>query len=411
MLLGLTGLQFYAAAVIVFAVIYVLTPKKYIWFPLAVLTILFAVLAYHILPDPEDDLTIYYHHMDVFRQMGREGLRYAIEENWFEWKTFKASLYYVYIVSRFPNNSFLPAFTILIVYSLSFDVLYKAAKRFNVSKGGLFFASMFFIATFWYYDVASGTRNGLAFVIAFATAYYHLVEKKNIFICLAGYLCAALMHSSGIIPIALVFAALLTKNLKSKFINVLFVFGISGSSFLINFLAGITDNPFIQSIAGRAEAHGSGTPHLITSDFGAGSGGTMYIVTLVTYFVALLLVMYFNLDIKKSRYSEELKSFSQYSSLIMCFLLGCAFTSGLIFLRFVRWIVPVLCGIYIMVGMNSQRENHKKYIEDSFNNNIIPKLSLIYRFAPAVYVAVIAFVGISFWYDLNGSSLLFLNLR
>ena len=366
MLLGLTGLQFYVAAVIIFAVVYLFTPKKFIWFPFAVLTILFAVLAYHILPDPADDLNIYYHHMDVFREMGRDGLRYAINEDWFEWKTFRASLYYVYIISRFPNNNFLPAITILIVYSLSFDVLYKAAKRFEISKGGLFFASMYVITTFWYYDVASGTRNGLAFVIAFATVYYHLVEKKNIFICLAGYLCAALMHSTGIIPIAIVFAALITKNLKSKFINIL---------------------------------------------LGSGGGNTMYLVTLVTFFVVLFLVLYFGPNIKKSRYSEELKTFLQYSSLTMCFLLGCAFTSTLIFVRFVRWIIPVVGGIYIMVGLKAQQDNEKKYIEDSFNNNIIPKKSLLYRMRPIICVVLTAFMGVSFWYALNGSSLIFLHLR
>lgn len=410
MLLGLTGLQFYFAAVIIFAVVYLFTPKKYIWFPFAVLTILFAVLAYHILPDPADDLNIYYHHMDVFRDMGRDGLRYAIDENWFEWRTYRASLYYVYIISRLPNNSFLPAITIFIVYSLSFDVLYKASKRFEISKGGLFFVSMFFITTFWYYDVASGTRNGLAFVIAFASAYYHLVEKKNIFICFAGYLCAALMHSSGIIPVALVLVALITKNFKSKFINILFIFGISGSAALIEVLASVTDNSFIQSIAGKAENHGNVDPHLNLS-VGSGGGNTMYLVTLVTFFVVLFLVLYFSTDIKKSRYSEELKTLLQYSSLIMCFLLGCAFTSTLIFVRFVRWIIPVIGGIYIMVGLKVQQENENKYIEESFNNNIIPRKSLLYRLKPIVCVAVTAFIGVSFWYALNGSSLIFLNLR
>lgn len=410
MLLGLTGLQFYVAAVIIFAVVYLFTPKKYIWFPFAVLTILFAVLAYHILPDPADDLTVYYHHMDVFRETGSEGLRYAIEEDWFEWKTFRASLYYVYIISRLPNNSFLPAITILIVYSLSFDVLYKAAKRFEISKGGLFFAAMYVITTFWYYDVASGTRNGLAFVIAFATAYNHIVEKKNIFICLAGYLCAALMHSTGIIPIAIVIAAFVTKNIKSKFINILFIFGISGSAAVIEILSNVTDNSFIQAIAEKAEVHGNIDPHLNLT-IGSGGGNTMYLVTLVTFFVVLFLVLYFGSDIKKSPYAEELKVLLQYVSLIMCFLLGCAFTSTLVFVRFVRWIIPVVGGIYIMVGLKTQKENEKKYIEDSFNNNIIPKKSLIYKLRPVVCIVLTAFMGVSFWYALNGSSLIFLHLR
>lgn len=411
MLLGLTGLEFYVASVFVFAVIYMFTPRKHIWIPFVVITILFSVLAYHILPDPLDDLTIYYHHIDVFRESGKAGLDYAVKANWFEWKTFKTSLYYCYFISKLPNNGFLPAITIFIVYSTGFDILYKAAKRFDISKGSLFFASMFFITTYWYYDVASGTRNGLAFAIAFICAYYHLVEKKNIFLCYVGYVCAALMHSSGIMPIVLVFAALATKNLTNKFVNVLFIFGISGSAVLIELLAGITDNAFIQSIAGRAESHGNGTPHLISLNIGSGGGNTMYLVSLATFFVALFLVFYFNPYIKKSRYAEELKAFLQYSSLTMCFLLGCAFSSGLIFVRFVRWIIPIMGGFYIMLGMKAQKECEQKYIEDSFNNNQIPKKLMGYKLRPVVCLFLVVFMGASFWYALNGSSLIFLHLR
>lgn len=410
MLLGLTGLQFYIAAVIIFAVVYLLTPHKNIWLPFAVITILFSVLAYHILPDPADDLTVYYHHMDVFRETGREGLQYAIDENWFEWRTFRVSLYYVYFISKLPSNSFLPAITIFIVYSTGFYILYKAAKRFDISKGNLFFAAMFFITTYWYYDVASGTRNGLAFAIAITCAYQHLVEKKNIALCFVGYVCAVLMHSTGVIPIVLVFATLLTKNFSSKFVNILFIFGISGSSALIEILANVSDNSFIQSLAGRAEHHGNIDPHLNLT-VGSGGGNTMYLVSLATFFIALFIILYFSSDIKKSKYYEDLNVFYQYSSLTVCFLLGCAFTSTLIFVRFVRWIIPIMGGIYIMIGLKVQQENYKKNIEYSFNNNIIPKKSMLYKLRTAVCLVLTAFMGVSFWYALNGSSLIFLHLR
>jgi len=409
-LLGLTGLQFYAAAVFVFAVVYMFTPRKNIWFPFALVTVLFAVLAYHIQPDPLDDLTVYYHHMDVFREGGRDGLQYALDENWFEWRTYRVSLYYVYFISRLPSNSYLPAITIFIVYAAGFYVLYKAAQRFDISKGGVFFAAMFFLATYWFYDVASGTRNGLAFAVAFICAYQHLVEKKNITLCFVGYVCAVLTHSTGIMPIVLVFAALITKNFSSKIVNILFVFGISGSAALIEVLASVTNSPFIQSLAGRAESHGNIAPHLRTGG-GAGSGNTMYYVSLVTFFVVLFVILYFHSEIKKSEYYNEFKSFSQYASLMMCFLLGCAFTSTLIFVRFVRWILPIVAGIYIMLGLKVQQSNERKYIENSFKNNIIPKSSFLYKLRPVVCLALTAFIGISFWYALNGSSLIFLNLR
>lgn len=245
MILGLSALQWYIIAVGAFAVVYLLTPRKNIWIPFVFITIMFTFIAYNLVPDPADDLTVYYHHIDVFRRDGKAGIDYALQENWFEWRTYKANLYYFILISKLPNNQYLPALTILIVYALGFDVLYKAANRFDISKINLFFGAVFFISTYWYYDTASGIRNGLAFAIAFSCAYYHLVERKNIVLCCFGYLCAAFMHSAGFMPVFLLIVALLTMNTSGKVINFLLIFGLVGGGAVINYLAGITDNSFI----------------------------------------------------------------------------------------------------------------------------------------------------------------------
>lgn len=63
--------------------------------------------------------------------------------------------------------------TMFIVYALMFLVMYKAAQRYQVSKGYVLLGTLFFLSTYWFYDTASGIRNGLAFAVVIACAYYH----------------------------------------------------------------------------------------------------------------------------------------------------------------------------------------------------------------------------------------------
>ncbi len=398
MIFGLSALNCYIIIVAVFAVVYLFTPRKNIWIPFVLITVLFTVLAYRLVPDPADDLTIYYHHVDVFREQGRAGVDYALQENWFDWRTYKSSLYYFYLLSKFPNNHFIASTTIFIVYALNFDVLYKAANRFNIDKIYLFLGSMFFISTYWYYDTASGTRNGLAFAIAFACAYYHLVERKNIVLCCFGYICAALMHSAGFMPVVLVLIALITLNTSGKVMKFLLVFGLAGGSALIQFLATLTDNSFIQNIAGRAENH---------SPSGGLETGTMFLVNVATFALVVFITIYVSKYITEGEYSKELKRFYHYTAIMIYFLIGCLF-SGLVFVRFVRWIIPVIGALMFMIGMQLQRNQIKQL--PSYKLYEKPKSEIFrLRTRGVVMIIYVAYIGVHFWYSVNGSSLIWLH--
>ncbi len=399
MFFGLSALECYIVIVAVFAIVYLFTPRKNIWVPFVLITVLFTVLAYHLVPDPTDDLTIYYHHIDVFREQGRAGIDYALQENWFEWRTYKTSLYYFYFISRLPNNYYLSAVTIFLVYALGFDVIYKAAKRFEINKINLFLASMFFISTYWYYDTASGIRNGLAFAIAFSCSYYHLVERKNIVLCYLGYICAALMHSAGFMPVVLVLIALITMNSSGKIVNFILLFGLIGGGAVINYLADITDNSFIQSIAGRSESHGFSTELV---------GGTRFYVNITVLVLVILLLAYFSKYFLNSSHQPELKRLYKYMTVVISFSIGSIF-SHLVFIRFARWILPLIGALLFMIGMEMQKEYENKYIEESFKNNIIPKQSFALKLRPMFYLIFTAYIAVHFWYSISGSSLVWLH--
>ena len=399
MILGLTALQWYVVIVAVFAVVYLFTSKKNIWIPFVVITILFSVLAYNLTPDPQDDLITYYHHMDVFRADGLDGVDYALEQNWFEWRTYRVSLFYFYLMSRFPNNHYLSAITILIVYSLGFYVIYKASKKFDISKFGLFLASMFFISTYWYYDTASGVRNGIAFAVVFACAYQQFVEKKRLPLCFAGYVLAVFMHSSGIIPVALVLITMLTRKLNSKFINVLLVFCLVGSGAIIEYLGEISDNGFIQSLASRAESHVEDATIV---------GNTRFYVNLTVLLVILVLLAYFGGYISKCSFANEIKMFYKFASVVMFFCVGSVF-SHLLFIRFARWIFPLIGALIFMIGAKAQKEVEEQRITQELQTGVFAKRSLFLKLRPVLYCLFMIYTVISFWYSLNGSSLVWLH--
>ncbi len=398
MIFGFTALQCYVAIVAIFCVVYLFTSRKNIWFPFVVITVLFSLLAYNLTPAPTDDLVIYYHHIDIFRNDGIDGVRYALEQNWFEWKTYRVSLLYFYFISRLPNNQFLPAITIFIVYGLMFTVLYKAANRFKIKKIYLFFASMFLISTYWYYDVASGVRNGIAFTVAFACAYYHFVEKKHIFWCFVGYVCVCLMHSTGFMPVLLVLITMLTWKINSKIINIILIFGLALGGYLIDFLAEITNNDMIMSIAGRTEQHSAG---------GSLETGTMFLVNVATFAVVAFIVLYTSFYINNGKFSEQFRKFYKYTTLTLCFLVGCLF-SGLIFVRFTRWIIPMIGALYFMIGMQSQREVIQK-LPVGYLNEAPFRETIRLRTRGIVIIAYIVYTAVHFWYSLAGSSLQWLH--
>lgn len=399
MIFGFTALQCYVAIVAIFCVVYLFTSRKNIWFPFVVITVLFSLLAYNLTPDPTDDLMTYYHHIDIFRNDGLDGVRYALEQNWFEWRTYKVSLFYFYLMSRFPNNHYLSAITILIVYSLGFYVLYKASKKFEISKFGLFLASIFFISTYWYYDTASGIRNGLAFAVAFACAYQQLVEKKQAVLCIIGYILAIFMHSSGIVPVALVVLSIITRKMNGKFLNVMLIFGLVASGALIEYLSNVTNSSFIQSLAQKAEAH---------VEDAAIVGNTRFYVNLTVLLVIVFLLAYFGNYISKCSFSHDLKFMYKFMSIVTFFCIGSIF-SHLLFIRFARWILPLIGALVFMIGSKAQKEVEERRITTELQNGVFAQSSILLKIRPVVYILFVVYTAVSFWYSLNGSSLVWLH--
>lgn len=392
---GLTAIECFIAIVLIYIFLYWITPKKLSWIPFLITSLLFAVLAFNVTPNETDDLSRYFHTIEQLSDGDYDFFLDRIEENFMDWKTYRVCAYYFYFISEIGNPHYLPAITMFLVYALGFLVIYKASVRFNVCKLYLFIGSMFFISTYWYYDTCSGIRNGLTFAIVVACAYYHLVERKNISLCIVGYLIACFLHSSGIIMVSLVVLTAITLNNSGKFMNFLLVFGLSAGGALLEFLSEKTNSSFIKSIASKAEMNGAEGQFYVA---------TLYIVNVTLFAVVALLLFYVSLYIVQGEYSKDLKRFYKFSSIVCYFLVGCLL-SELVFMRITRWVLPVIGAVIYMVGMQIQ----KNQIDDkgiSYLTYFTPaNQSLRIKARPVVQVMFIVYTLVHLWYLIKGSSL------
>lgn len=392
---GLSAIECFVAIVLIFVVLYWIIPKKAAWIPFLITTVLFAVLAFNMVPNENDDLSRYFHTLEQLKEGGYDFFEHRIEEGYMDWDTYRVCAYYFYFISKLPDVNYLQSVTIFLVYGLGFLVIYKASRHFDISKSYLFFGSLFFISTYWYYDTASGIRNGLSYAVVIVCAYYHLVERKHIIACWAGYLLACFMHSAGIIVVALVILTEITLNNSGKFMNFLLIFGLAAGGALVEFLSTKTDNSFIQSIAGKAEtneAEGS----LYTD--------TLYLVNIAIFIFVAFILFYFSIYLSRGEYASELKRFYKFSSIISYFLVGCIL-SELIFMRITRWILPVLGALIFMIGMQLQKNQMKKEDMRALIYYAPLSQSLRIKTRSVVYIGYVAFTLVHLWYLINGSSL------
>lgn len=390
----------YFIVLVVFFALYFLIPRKYVGISFVFLVIGLAVVAFYAEPNETDDLARYFRIIDQMRDGGWDRFQLMLDNNEFDFGSLPVAGYYFYFISLLPDNHYLPFFTILISYGCIMLVLYKAAQKYKVDKFYLFLSVFFMLSTYWFYDVYSGTRNGLAFSIAVACIYYHFVERKNLLFCFAGYFLVCGLHSSGIVIVMLAVVAWFTWQIASKFVNVLLIFGLVGGSVLIGFLASVTDNSFIQTVAEKTEIaiHGF-----------AFATQTNFLVNVATYAVGIIVFAYCSPYIKKYTKNIGEKCFFRFAETVMFFMAGAVF-STVLFHRIARWVLPVVIAVIFMVGMQIQKNRMDSgKINISFFSDTAKseKLRAQNKGITAFFIFVYALVH--FWYDFTGSSLIWLH--
>ena len=397
MFFGSTVIQSFLIIIAIFSVLFWILPRRFNWISFAVLTFLLSYLAFKIVPNISDDLFRYYNVINSLRAGGWNKMREFIENNLMDMGDYFTIRYLFWIVSRTQNNHWLQTIVIAFVYGSSSIMILLAQRRFDINKGYVYLGTLFFLSTYWYFDTASGIRNGLCFAIIVFCSYIMFVEKRFIPLCIIGYIIGFYTHSAGLLAIALVVVTAILYRIDSVFINFVFMFSLIGGNFLIQTFAENSNNSLLLSIAGRAEQHVGGDT--IGTDIN-------FIVNIVTVLTVIIIAIFLNYYLKDRTPSNDTSVFSKYVSLTMYFTVGSIF-SGLIFMRFVRWIVPILGGLILMIGLQRQEERISEKGEIYYKYYAIPIERFLFNVKPILILMVFMYSVVHLWYDYSGSSLTF----
>ena len=134
---------------------------------------------------------------------------------------------------------------------------------------------------------------------------------------------------------------------------------------------------------------------------------TGFLVNIVTLVIVLLVIWYFSVYFVRDKETDPIYRFYRYCSTTAFFMIGCLFSS-LIFLRFARWILPIMGAVLFMVGMQKQADFVKKQ-PPNFIYTGEKKMVLRVRTQGAMLLVYFAYICVHFWYACVGSSLIWMH--
>lgn len=387
---------------IVFCALYYIVPRRYVGWLFFATTAALAIMAFNCVPNETDDLSNYFWQLDTLRKGDWHTFQTMLKDNNNNWGSLPVCGYYFYFISMLGNNGFLPGVTIFVAYGSMFLVMYKASVRFNVSKWYLFLGCAFLIVTYWFYDICSGIRNGLAFTVFVACAYYDIVEKRHRVLCYIGYALCMGLHSSVIILIALRFVLAATKKYGSKLISWIMPLTITFGGNILQWLGTVSNNKYLSLLSEKADNNVGRAMDL---------GKTYIWVNTAVLLVVILLSIYLFKYIKESEKYEEISDFGKFYTFLLFFTVG-SFVSQLIYIRIIRWIIPIMGALFFMIGMQacSEAQDETRNIQN-VKSVIRNQNGVLALNETIITVLFIGFTAVHLWYTCTGSSLIWLHFK
>ena len=387
---------------VAFCLLYFLIPQKYVGCLFFATTLALAIMAFNCVPKETDDLSNYFWQLDTLRKGGWDTFQTMLKDDNNHWGALPVCGYYFYIVSLLGNNGFLPAITIFVAYGAMFLVVYKASVRFKVNKWYLFLSCVFLLITYWFYDICSGIRNGLAFTIFITCIYFDIVEKSHRPACYIGYALCTGLHSSVIMLIILRLALAITKKYESKWVSWIMLLSITVGGNILQWLGTVSNNKYLSLLSEKADNNIGRA-----MDFGKTYIWVNTAVLLVVILVSLYLFKY----IRESKNYKDISAFGKFHTLLLFFTVG-SFTSQLIYIRIIRWIIPIMGALFFMIGMQACRDNQNKIKAVQNIKSVIKNQDGILAINELIITLLfIGFTGVHLWYTCTGSSLIWLYFK
>ena len=386
--------------------LYWIMPRKYLGWLFALFVLAMSVMAFHVEPNPTDDLARYFQQIRNLKTGGLDYLTDCIRDNVHGWGNAPVNGLYYYLISRLPDEHYLPAVTIFLAYGAMFHMLWLAAKRFEVGRADLFAACFFLVSTYWYYDICSGIRNGLAFTLFGYFLYLELVERRHVRLCWLGYLLMVGIHTSVLLLLLLRVCLLLSgrrqryASLFSPLVLAALLFGVP----LLEVLSRVVQSSYLQSLLDKAEAYESGTGLAILLDAGA-----MYYSNIATFIVCALLIAFFGKVVMESAQRERFRQYCVFLRYLLCLMLG-AVTTSMVFLRLARWLLPQLTVILFLAGARMYRARDDAAQSGGVVTVIRSKRAhLRGKNQRMIFYLTLLYSALHYAYSLIGSSLIWLH--
>lgn len=177
---------------ILFFIFPLLRNKPYLFYSILFILVL-SWLSYYVLPGKSWDL---YRHLETIELYKDVGLDWVIKNRM---DLNLLTHLYLYLFT-FVDGRLFPATTVFISYFIPILLIYKCAKRFELSQVSVFVITFFFISNLNYLLVVSNCRMYILYALFAYFLYMELIEKKYKIGAWIFYLAAPLFHY-GILPL------------------------------------------------------------------------------------------------------------------------------------------------------------------------------------------------------------------
>ena len=237
--------------------------KKYLNFIYITITLLLAIIAFHL--DPVKayysegnylDLLRFYNVLDNTR-IG--GYGYLLQHS--DYSKLFIIRWYVYIMSLFKSNGVLPAFTSILEYGLIFYIINSFAKKNESSKLTIALSTSFFLLTIDFVNNISNIRTPLVFCIYFLCIYKEFIEhkkSKNFWII---YILLCFIHQIAILLLLFRVIVIFYNKYTSKIINVsLLLWSLIYNAF-IPLVSKVSSNLYIAQLTSKLNYYDNVSEH------------------------------------------------------------------------------------------------------------------------------------------------------
>lgn len=324
-------------------------------------TVVFAIMAFFVIPTEGMDLYRHYEMLDTMRQQGLEN---SIEIYQYSLRSLPMYALYFYIVSLLGSNQFLLAIAYVVVYGVQFTILHMAVEDFSLSRYGEKIGYICIICFTNAYEL-TGIRNMMAFAICVYFLYLELVRKKHKVISWIMYVMMCFFHDSVVIFLVFRIFLLFAKKKNLRWIILLIAVWPLCITKIIPILTSYVGNPFINGLVQKILLY---TSEEATEAFSSG----LSFMIVITIRILAIAIIWIGITINKNNV-ENKDWYLIFTSLVVFCIFG--ISAKTIVVRFVP--LALYMAVPYMAKMFTLKQEFQKNYQNRKEINIFLQIMFL----------------------------------